>query len=485
MSLSGQRRIVFLAVGLVVASGAYWGYSVFAENRDTSKVHAMTQKMKTICVGRFLLDLPADAEVKFRAARIAGVVFSGAAGASPETVRDEIKDLQDLLAGKDNEMGEPTLERQVDVDARNFKATVLYYNRAKPLVWFEKGGAVSSGDQGITVEAFGLKDDVRYHFKGDDLSAPKFEKNVEMLLARFEARDDDTIPAYPGFCAGRAFVHDPISTDENEQVTVFIGLKEHPDVAIRLDTAVVDTPTGSLLERDAANPALIDHPDRFTTLRKGARALNTIAGEEVLYRSKEFGGATNHGFMWSSNNKVGDVMVPAVTLEIVTGKVKGDKRVDSSLSDEALLQLWNKISGSLRIRPTTLGVEGKPPSADHTAPLGEMSGTGTSCPQTGFWACSEGGIILGQRRQFFRAGEILPQATLVGKANLWQKLRGDVPSHQINTVWTLVEYEAETPATVSRSPLQGEVGGQAATDSSGSALSGEEADVRRDEPNAV
>lgn len=378
MNVSGRQKMVFLAAGLVIAGGAYFGRAAVAKKQDKSEVHAMTQQMKTICVGRLILDVPADADVTFREASIASVVFSGVAGSSPEKLQAGIKELQESLAGKKNDMGESTLERQVEVATRNFNATVLYYNRTKPLMWFDKGGPASSGDQGITVEAFGLKDDVRYHFKGDDLSSPKFDKNVEQLLNRFEARRDDTIPTAPGFCAGRSFVHDPISTDENEHATVFIGLKGHPDIAIRLDTAVVDKSTGSLLERDAHNPARAEHPERYATLRKGARALNGIAGEEVLYRTKEFGGSTNHAFVWSSLNKVGNVMAPAVTLEIVTGKGKGGKRVDASLSDEALLQLWDRISGSLKIRPSALDAKAGAAAAAATAPMGALAETGAS-----------------------------------------------------------------------------------------------------------
>jgi hypothetical protein len=45
------------------------------------------------------------------------------------------------------------------------------------------------------------------------------------------------------------------------------------------------------------------------------------------------------------------------------------------------------------------------------------------------------------RRQFFRNGEPMPHATLLGVATMWQKLKGEQPSHKIATVWKLVDYE--------------------------------------------
>jgi len=157
--------------------------------------------------------------------------------------------------------------------------------------------------------------------------------------------------------------------------------------------------------------------------------------------------------MWASRNKVGDVMAPAITLEIETGRGKRGERVNASLSDEALMQLWDKVSATLRIRPTAQAGQKRASPATSKLSLGEMSATGAVCPETGYWECTEGGSVVGGRRQFFRAGERLPQVLVSGTPSLWQKLSGNRPQHRVDTVWTLVDYEKER--TVQAAPPQG------------------------------
>jgi hypothetical protein len=321
---------------------------------------------------------------------------------------------------------------------------VLYYDRKKAPSWLENGKRVTAEGTGVTVEAFGLKDDTLYHFKTVNIASPKFEKNVEQLIAKFESRRPDTVPTPPGFCVERGLVHDPIPAEDNEQATVFVAPRGLLDVAIRLDTAVQDTVATSLLERDAKDEARLTHPGAITTMRKGVRAINGIPGEEALVRIKNENGTTSHFAMWASKNKPGDVMAPAITLEIETGKGKGGERVNSSLSDEALLQLWDKVSATLRFRATSAAPAAK--SAVAKRPLGDMATTNTKCPQSGYWECSDHGNVVGGRRKFFHAGEQLPTVSVSGTPSFWQKLSGDVPAQRVGTVWTLVGYADDTDA---------------------------------------
>ena len=453
MKPNWRWRVGAAGGALLAAFAGIWAYAAIDKKQDIGKVQAMTQQMKTVCVGRLLIDVPADARVVYRQASIGGVTFRAAPGSTPETLALSIKEVRQLLTGAVNELNMPSLEKQADANAVDFKATTMYYNRKKPSSWFENGQRVSSGEQAVTVEAYGLKDDVLYHFKAVDTASPRYEKNVEGLIGKFESRSEEAIPTQPGFCADRSLVHDPIPADDHEQVTVFVALKGYPDVAIRLDSAVQDKQVISLLERDVKNEGRLAHPERTTTLRKGVRPLNGIEGEEVLIRIKEENGTTGHFAMWASRNKVGDVMAPAITFEIETGRGKQGERVNASLSDEALMQLWDKISATLRIRPTAQAGRKEASLATSKLSLGEMSATGDVCPESGCWECTQGVSVVGGRRQFFRAGEPLPQVLVSGRPSLWQKLSGKQRQHPVDTVWTLVEYEQER--TVRPAPPQG------------------------------
>lgn len=429
---------IILATALVVATIVT---RAAQQDQDKRMVKAMMQKKKTICVGRLLIDLPVDAEVSFSGARLGSVDIGVEPGYAPQKAAAVVAERERSLAGKLNEYERPSLEKRMVADAVNFKATLLYFAREKPITRMSSGKLVAS-EEGITVEAFGLKDELFYRFKGEGLSSPKYEESVLALVKKFESRTAASIPLEAGFCTENGFIHDPISGDMHETVTMFASLKGHPDIAIRLDTSVLAKLQETLLTRDANNDTYTRFASNINILGKGPRELNGIPGEEVLNRFKEQNGTTGHSAMWESLGKPSDVLAPTITLELETGRGRPGGPVNSSLSDEAVLQLWQAISSSLRMRPTTetkkaSGVETAP-----TVPLGELAATGRTCPQTGFWQCSEPGLVEGGQGKFIRQGDVMPRAVLRGTPSLWQKMRGGAPLHQVATVWKLIAYDA-------------------------------------------
>jgi hypothetical protein len=411
------------------------------QDQDQRMVKVMMQKRTTICVGRLLVDLPADAGISFSGARLGSVDINVEPGYTPQKAAGVIAEREASLAGQLNEYERPSLEKRVVADAVNFQVSLLYSARERPVTRMSSGQSVT-GEEGITVEAFGIKDELFYRFKGEGLSSPKYEQSVLALVKKFESRTAASIPSEAGFCTENGIIHDPISPDKHETVTMFASLKGHPDIAIRLDTSVLGKPQESLLTRDANNDINTRFAANIKSLGKGPRELNGIPGEELLDRFKERNSTVGHMFMWESLGKPSDVLAPSITLELQTGKGRPGSPVNSSLSDEAVLQLWQAISSSLRIRPTT---KTKKVSREDTAPavpLGELAATGRTCPQTGNWQCSEPGVVEGGESKFIRQGDMMPRAVLRGVPSLWQKMSGRAPLHQVATVWKLIDYDA-------------------------------------------
>jgi len=429
--------VAMMAVLIVATIGTRAAQQV----QNQRMVKAMIQNGKTVCVGRLLIDLPAEAEISFSGARLGSVDINVEPGYTSQKAVEVIAKRETSLAGELNEYERPSLEKRVVVDAINFQATLLYFGREKPVTRMSSGQPVTS-EEGIAVDAFGIKNDLFYRFKAESLSSPKYENYVLDLVKQFESRTATSMPASAGFCTENGIIHDPISPDMNETVTMFASLKGHPDIAIRLDTSVLDKPQESLLARDADNDINTRFAANIKYLAKGSRELNGIAGEELLKRFKERNGTTGHMFMWESFGKPSDVLVPSITLELETGRGRPGSPVNSSLSDEALLQLWHAISSSLRIRPTR---ENKKVSREDTTPavpLGELAATGRTCPQTGYWQCNERGLAEGGHNKFIRQGDMMPRAVLQGAPSLWQKMSGNAPLHQVATIWKLIAYDA-------------------------------------------
>lgn len=409
-------------------------------NHDKTKVNNMTQKMMTVCVGRFTIDLPEGAEVEFTPARIASVDIQVQSGYTDQQLRSELEQLEQAVALKKNEYDRPSMEKKLDVEAINFKSTLVYYGREKPVAIMEYGQRVPGTEEGISIEAFGIKNSVAYHFTGKSLAVPRSENNVLKLVKNFEALMPNQIPTHPGFCIEKGLIRDPLGAADNESVTMFASLKGHPDVAIRLDTSINRNQIeDSLLVRDSESETKRQYASHFKSLGKGQRIINAIPGEEVLDKVKDLNGTSAHAFMWEGPGLMNDVLAPTITLEIQTGKGRPGQPINSSLSDEEVLQLWQRVSSSLKIRATSTVSGGKTAAASKVA-LGQLAATGSACPQAGYWECKESENVVGGSRRFFREGENMPPATLSAPPSFWRKLSGESRSEQISTVWKLVDY---------------------------------------------
>lgn len=116
--------------------------------------------------------------------------------------------------------------------------------------------------------------------------------------------------------------------------------------------------------------------------------------------------------------------------------------VGASLSEKAMIDLWYKMSSSIRLRPTES--RKVTAAASSVASLGTIATAGETCPFTGYWQCNEGGdgvTVLGGQRQYLRKGQRMPQALLLPPQTLWEKLRGVQSSFEskTKTLWRMVD----------------------------------------------
>jgi hypothetical protein len=219
----------------------------------------------------------------------------------------------------------------------------------------------------------------------------------------------------------------------------------------------------SLLVRvaDIDAEASADELLRVTKLRSGKRSINGIDGEEVLERVRELNFTTGYSFMWEAHGVENDHLQPYLLLNMETGTnpSPGGKPVDSSLHEDAVLELWNSISSSIRLRKSDSPPPTDPPPEPPGPKLGALATAGEICPQSGWWKCREGGPgvdVQGGAVQWIRKGERMPQALLLPQQTLWQKLRGLQPSIEPSqpTTWRLVDkrLRPRTPTLVTLAP---------------------------------
>jgi hypothetical protein len=404
----------------------------------------MTEKMKTVCIGRFLIDIPAQAEITVSRERMAGFEI--------ETIEEDDATFQKRVA--DREADIDTRGRDPDhdggiVEARDLRVPNMI---GRVFIYGRSRGYVMEGDrrvdmESVSVEAHAHMDGLSFSLSATESSESR-AKTAEELLARLRVRGEDEIPSVPGFCIWRAVFADPLPAHKTEHIAMHIGFPEHPDVGV----AFVSFPGGNkirnLLTRysdmDAeANP---DEMLRVSKLRSGKRTINELAGEEVLERVHELNFATTYGFVWETQGIPDDPQQPFLSLELHGGisPRPGGNPVDASLHEDAVLALWDSISSSIRLRKSGPPPSDDPPPEPPGPKLGALATAGEVCPQSGWWKCREGGPgvdVQGGSVQWIRKGDRMPQALLLPRQTLWQKLRGLQPSIEPSqpTTWSLVD----------------------------------------------
>jgi hypothetical protein len=361
-----RRWLISIVCLAALACIGSWAAVKVCSMRDRSEVAQMTEEMKTVCVGRYLVDVPVQAEVIMSHERIDGFAI--------ETVEESEAEFRarvaareagiDALASDAGPHGPGGIAEAHDLRIPGLIGRSVVYGRTRSH-GFEQGRRVDT--EWVSVESHAHSNGLSISLSAeyvDDADA----NAAEALLARFRLRGEEEIPSGQGFCVWRAVFAEPLPAHKSEHVAMHVGLPGHPDLALSL----VSMPGGGsdpnlmarATETDARTGA--DALLRITKLRERKRTVNGIDGEEVLVRAREFNFTTTYGFSWETPGIENDPLQPYLTLELQTGVSErpGGKPVETSLHEDALLALWDSIASSIRVRKVDPGTQGDTPAKD-------------------------------------------------------------------------------------------------------------------------
>lgn len=422
----------------------------------------MTENMKTICVGRFLVDVPVQAEVTLSHEMIAGFDI--------ETIEESEADFRARIAAREADLISSIPPRTGSgrgglIEARDLSLPGM---QGRTFVFGRSRGYLMEGDRRVDMESVSVESHAHVGGISMSLSAKHTEESsareAEALLARLKIRGEDELPANSGFCVWRAVFAEPLPPHTTEHIAMHVALPDHPDLAIAFSSIPGGGQEQGLLARiaDVDAKASADELLRVAKLRSGKRSINGLEGEEVLERVREMNFTTGYGFMWEMRGADEDPLRPYLLLQMETGTNPnaGGKPVDSSLHEDAVLVLWESISSSIRLRPSGPPPNSKQEPEPPVPMLGATAVAGDVCPQSGWWGCNEdhpGVDVQGGPVHYLRKGERMPQALLLPHPTIWQKLRGIQPSIEptLPTKWKLIDkrQRRRTPAVVALAPV--------------------------------
>jgi hypothetical protein len=393
---------------------------------------------KTYCIGRYLVDLPADAQINGQTYDYKyGRIESNAAGESEGAFAKEMVEREaQLKAGKQRKGYALTKVR------RSGSSIAIFQLSQQLLMGPSVGFEAHRWDNG---RAFILEQTGTIPAEYETVLAD-VQTN---LLPNLHGRKLHDVPAQPGFCLKDGFIANDGTTSQFEDAAISFKFAQWPGVLVSIETMTV-TKLGepTLLQRiDGSNlrDTFKDLVNQIRVLRRGQRTINGRGGEEVLVTVPTDEGYRLHQFQWEAQGtEIGNGLKPTITVEFESGMTRENGvPARPRLTDEQAIALFDAVANSVRLRPVGASKVSDTQSSPQ-APLGTLAQTGTACPQTGWWTCPEAvaNQIEGGKRQRFDAGAVMPAVQVFRKQSLSERLTGRQQKHSVNTVWRLVAYDA-------------------------------------------
>lgn len=453
-----RRTSVRVVLVVVSAFGVMlWTVDAVWSSQQPKEVTRMSKETKTVCIGRFLIDVPANAHVSIGKAAIDGFDIINFGAETQDQFAERLERREEEINAKTNEAGKKNMESVLEVHQDHVRGKIFVFGFNSTYGFHGEEKIVYSG---VVVNAYVNVGGTTFGFIANDYNPGETGK-LTKLLEKFEPLNGSVVPSRPGFCLDGAFLRDPLTADQGERIVMFGGIPGHADMGF-----VLSTMAGT--KRDAES-LLVRHEENtvgtfgimnilVSTLLKGERDINGLSGEELAFKVRETNFSTGYSFQWEMQGEENNVLRPFVSFELQTGTnpEAGGPPVQSTLSEASLGDLWRRMSSSLRLRPIEAPVHAADIDEQLSLTLGTLAWAGQPCRQTGWWQCSDGDAqvgVFGGDRQFLREGATMPQALLLPKPSAWEKVRGVQSSYEARTPtgWRL----ADKRVHVRRAPATG------------------------------
>lgn len=319
---------------------------------NTPRIERLFSKTKSLCVGRFLLDVPENTIVTYGPSETPWPITThvGKANETDAIIATRLGEIENekrfasgLLRSKETFVG-----RIIDGAAPGQKIVF----------------GVSSGGTGIyRIDSYILINEDLFVQRASAIPIDKDEviQNLNAIAIALRSRVASDVPTAPGVCIEDGFVTETDALSY-EAVNLGVRLAEFPDVHFSVSLTKKD----ELVESDALEPRLRQAEEiarreghaawyaRIKMLRRGYRTLGKWRGFEILARKPaQATEEESHEFAFLSQGEPNNPYLPVLDLELHSG-VQGNQigGVRPSVTDDEAVEIWDRLISSIRVRPT-------------------------------------------------------------------------------------------------------------------------------------
>jgi hypothetical protein len=313
------------------------------------RLERIFSKTKPVCFGRFIIDVPATATVVFGRMTVDFEIghFPGEANMTDQRIAKQVQQLEkdDFLYRDMNTPG--SLYGKILNDGIPGQKTF-----------------VGAGDDSYRLSSYVPVSGDLFLFSSTNLESTEKVKQRVTKAGEFarhlRARAENDIPVEPGICLEGGFIN---LNPTFENISIGVRLAELPDVHLSISTLKNRDSVAeysklenrlNAAERDAVQEGKGELYKRIKFFRRAPRQMGDWVGEEALARMPaEKGKFESHQFLFYAMGAADDILRPVADVLLDTGVVgNATKARPPSVSDAEAVALWDRLTGSIRARPT-------------------------------------------------------------------------------------------------------------------------------------
>ncbi|TFW13301.1 T6SS immunity protein Tli4 family protein [Duganella callida] len=317
----------------------------------SARVQQLFSQTRTVCIGRLLLDVPAES----------AVVYGPSYAPWPLTTYIGDAEKKESVVAK--RLAETLEERNIASGNLRGEDSLVGTLREGGFAGQKIVFGITKGNSAIyKIDSYVAAGENLFVQTADPIAAEKDKaiQDLNAIASALRYRELTEIPTEAGACVDGGFIAETPYL-RFEAFNLGVRLQAFPDVHFSLSATNKDV----LVESDALEPRLRQAEEianhsgqggwysRIKTFRRGRRQIGHWHGFEMLaWKPAQETEGESHEFVYVSQGEPKNALRPLLELELHTGVL--DNRVGNakpSLTDEEAVELWDRLTASIRVRP--------------------------------------------------------------------------------------------------------------------------------------
>jgi hypothetical protein len=366
-----KRKFVILSFIIIIAF-IVWRYTqpyppkenLTAQQEKT--MQELLKGMKTRCIGRYLVDLPASFSINKISVRLEDNNWVGVIGTPGDSRKTYITTkrmyypaFEQFIKRREREIANDIV---IDpMNKPNLKGVRELSNGMKGVI-FERNVDSGTNDALRTLEGYFYTDGVAVKVQKESVNDtdPRYEKDragdpvrnyvpkdierMKELFSRISGRQEDEIPSVPGSCIAEAFIAADKDGKEQESISQGFISDKFPGLNVFVSFDNYSNGESTILERSGDIARTLAKAGGHIS-RKGSFDINGLHAEEMLAMIVE-SGKPNYGFYLFINETSVSYKTPGLTLTLENANQDA-----VTFPQEEMMAFWDAITHSIHMRP--------------------------------------------------------------------------------------------------------------------------------------